>query len=120
MTIWSSPPKTNEPPAPRIEAPRLSRLYDPAQGAEYVIIAHPTLEASATEYARYRDTATVSPVSVKLVYIDQIYDEYGYGSLTPWAIKRFANHGLQFRNALAVTPQCGPARAAWTGVRPSN
>lgn len=27
-------------------------------------------------------------------------------------IARFVNHGLGFRNALAVTPQCGPARAA--------
>lgn len=32
-------------------------------------------------------------------------------SLTP-NLARFVNHGLQFRNALAVTPQCGPARAA--------
>lgn len=31
--------------------------------------------------------------------------------LTP-NIARFANHGLQFRNAVAVTPMCGPARAA--------
>ncbi|MEX1297242.1 MAG: sulfatase-like hydrolase/transferase [Candidatus Limnocylindrales bacterium] len=31
--------------------------------------------------------------------------------LTP-NLARFVNHGLRFRNAVAVTPQCGPARAA--------
>lgn len=32
-------------------------------------------------------------------------------ALTP-NLARFANHGLKFRNAVAVTPMCGPARAA--------
>ena len=32
-------------------------------------------------------------------------------SLTP-NLARFVNKGLSFRNAIAVTPQCGPARAA--------
>lgn len=80
---------------PRIEASKLNKLFDPNAGADYVIITHRNLAASATAYANYRDTATVSPVSsVKVVYTDEIYDEYGYGSLTPWAIKRFCKDAL--------------------------
>jgi len=52
---------------------------------------------------------------VVLFYLDdnapypvRLWDDPG---LTP-NLARFVNHGLQFRNAVAVTPQCGPARAA--------
>ena len=80
---------------PRIENTSLAKLYDPAQGADYVIITHRLLKNSAEAYAQYRDTATVSPVSsVKIVYVDQIYDEYSYGTITPWAIKRFCKDAI--------------------------
>ncbi|MEZ4826019.1 MAG: C25 family cysteine peptidase [Bacteroidia bacterium] len=79
---------------PRIEASRFNKLYDPAQGAEFVIIANRQLAASALAYAQYRDTATVNPVSVKIVYTDEIYDEYSYGTITPWALKRFCKDAL--------------------------
>lgn len=79
---------------PRVEAPVFSKLHDPTQGADYVIIAHRDLSASATAYANYRDTATVNPVSVKVVYTDEIYNEYSYGTITPWGIKRFCKDAL--------------------------
>lgn len=80
---------------PRIESPALNKLHDPSKGAEYVIITDRKLAASAQAYANYRDTATVTEfTSVRLVYVDEIYDEYGYGSLTPWAIKRFCKEAI--------------------------
>lgn len=79
---------------PVISDARLSYLHNPAQGAEFVIIAHPSLKNSAEAYAQYRDTAQINPLSAKVVYTDQIYDEYGYGSVTPWAIKRFCKDAL--------------------------
>ena len=80
---------------PRIENPSLSKLYAQDQGAEYVIITNRLLKNSAEAYAQYRDTATVSPISsVKIVYVDQIYDEYSYGTITPWALKRFCKDAL--------------------------
>lgn len=80
---------------PRIESSSLSQLFDPNQGADYVIITHRSLASSANAYANYRDTATVTPIgSVKVVYTDEIYDEYSYGSITPWAIKRFCKDAL--------------------------
>ncbi|MDX2287181.1 MAG: C25 family cysteine peptidase [Bacteroidia bacterium] len=82
---------------PRIAAHALSELHNPAAGAEYLIIANRALSASAEAYAQYRDTATVTPVSsVRVVYTDQIYDEFGYGSVTPWAIKRFCKYAFDF------------------------
>ncbi|MDX2249939.1 MAG: C25 family cysteine peptidase [Bacteroidia bacterium] len=79
---------------PQIESARFNKLFDPAAGAEYVIIAHRSLSASALVYANYRDTATVNPVSVRVVYTDEIYDEYSYGTITPWAVKRFCKDAL--------------------------
>jgi hypothetical protein len=78
---------------PRIETTRLNRLFEGA--AEYVIITNRGLQASAEAMAIYRDTATVTPVNgVKVVYVDEIYDEFGYGSVTPWAIKRFCKYAI--------------------------
>ncbi|MCB0856026.1 MAG: hypothetical protein KDD63_27575, partial [Bacteroidetes bacterium] len=79
---------------PRIESPHFNDLGDPDGGAEFVIIAHRGLTNSAQAYANYRETATVNPVSVKIVYTDEIYDEYGYATITPWAIKRFCKDAL--------------------------
>ncbi|MDP5169613.1 MAG: C25 family cysteine peptidase, partial [Bacteroidia bacterium] len=84
---------------PRIESPALNKLFDPTQGATYVIITDRKLSASAQAYAQYRDTATTTPInSVKIVYTDEIYDEFGYGSITPWAIKRFCKYALDSWN----------------------
>jgi len=79
---------------PKIAPHRLSNLHDPNNGAEFVIIAHPSLATSAQAYAQYRDTATANPLSARVVFVDQIYDEYSYGSVTPWAIKRFCKDAL--------------------------
>ncbi len=80
---------------PRLEKASFNKLHNPDNGAEYVIITHRLLEASAIAYAQYRDTASVTPISsVSVVYTDEIYDEYGYGTITPWAIKRFCKDAL--------------------------
>lgn len=79
---------------PLIQGPRLSNQTDPASGAQFVIITHRSLAASANAYANYRDTNTVNQLSAKVVYTDEIYDEFGYGSITPWAIKRFCKYAI--------------------------
>ncbi len=79
---------------PQVTSPSLGDLTDPASGAEFVIITHRSLQASAEAYALYRDTNTVNPLTSKVVYIDEIYDEFGYGSTTPLAIKRFCKYAF--------------------------
>ncbi|GAB4412620.1 MAG: hypothetical protein OHK0039_18730 [Bacteroidia bacterium] len=79
---------------PTIAPAALGTLHRTNQGADFIIIAHRGLSASAEAYARYRDTATVHDLSARVVYTDEIYDEFGYGSVTPWAIKRFCKYSL--------------------------
>ncbi|HHG84549.1 MAG TPA: hypothetical protein ENJ82_07360, partial [Bacteroidetes bacterium] len=77
---------------PRTE---LSNLSNVGAGAEFVIITHPRFANSAQQYAHYRDTSTVNPVSsTKVVYINQIMDEFAYGSFTSWGIKNFCKYAL--------------------------
>lgn len=74
--------------------PSLSNLSDPSSGAEFVIITHRKFSNSAEKYAQYRDTCEVNKLSSRVVYIDDIYDEFGYGSMTPWAIKNFCKYAM--------------------------
>jgi hypothetical protein len=75
-----------------ISTPAISNLSDPGAGAEFVIITHPSLMASANAYKQYRDTCTVNQLNTRVVTINEIYDEFGYGSITPMAIKRFCKY----------------------------
>jgi hypothetical protein len=82
--------------APVIEpTASLSNLSDPAAGAEFLIISHRAFANSAQQYAHYRDTNSVRPLTAKVAYIDEIFDEFGYGSFTPWAIKNFCQYALE-------------------------
>ena len=76
----------------------LNNLKNPASGAEFIIIAHRRLTNSANAYKIYRDTNTVNRLYTKIVYVDEIYDEFGYGSVTPWAIKRFCKYAIDNYN----------------------
>lgn len=82
--------------------PSLSNLSDVNSGAEYVIITHRRFTNSAQRYANYRDTTTINPYSTKVVYVDEIMDEFGYGSFTSWAIKNFCKYAL---DNWAITPR---------------
>ncbi|MEM6271975.1 MAG: C25 family cysteine peptidase [Bacteroidota bacterium] len=72
----------------------LSNLSDPANGAEYVIITHRRFANSAFRYATYRDTNSIRPLSSRVVYVDQIMDEFAFGSFTSWGIKNFCKYAL--------------------------
>lgn len=63
-------------------------------GAKMIILTHRAFTDAATKYKAYRDTTLVNPIPTQIVYVDDIYDEYGYGSETPWAIKRFCHEAL--------------------------
>ncbi|MEL6651190.1 MAG: C25 family cysteine peptidase, partial [Bacteroidota bacterium] len=80
--------------SPVISAASFNQLHNTDLGAEFIIIAHRDLAPSAEAYRQYRDTASINPLSARVVYTDEIYDEYSYGSVTPWAIKRFCKDAL--------------------------
>lgn len=64
-------------------------LGTPAEGAQLIVIAHPSLMTESTQWAAYRQG---QGVSVKIVDVNDIYDEFGYGVLSSSSIKSF----LQF------------------------
>lgn len=85
---------TNAIRTPMVQQPHLANLSDPGGGASFVIITHRSLSASANAYKFYRDTCTVNPQTAKVVFTDEIYDEFGSGTVTPLAIKRFCKYAL--------------------------
>ena len=70
----------------------LSNLSDIGNGAEFVIITDKKFANSANQYAAYRRNNPFNQLSTRVVYMDQIYDEFGYGTLLPYAIKNFCNY----------------------------
>lgn len=71
-----------------IAAYDVAGTFLPENEATFLILTHRSLAASAEAYKQYRDTCTVNPQRAKVVYMDEIYDEYGYGALHPVATKR--------------------------------
>ncbi|MEM6631203.1 MAG: C25 family cysteine peptidase, partial [Bacteroidota bacterium] len=79
--------------SPTVEPHALRDLKN-FSGAEFVIIANRNHRPSAEAYAAYRDTVKVNTLSSAIVYTDELFDQFGYGSLTPWALKRFCKYAL--------------------------
>ena len=84
--------------SPHIRPARLRPICHPDSGAQFVIIAPRALALSAEAYATYRDTNTVNPYASRVVYSEDIYDAFGYGSYGPQAIRRFVNCALDSWN----------------------
>ena len=79
--------------SPAIEPHQLKDLTN-TEGAAFVVIAHRNHQNSAEAYVQYRDTASINPLTAMAVYTDEIYDQFGYGTVTPWALKRFCKYAL--------------------------
>jgi hypothetical protein len=67
-------------PVAAIQVPRLLG-YSTAQGAEIILVTHPSLQASAEAYKLYRETHPTNPHSVFIAYTDAIDDEFGWGRI---------------------------------------
>ncbi|MEM6805473.1 MAG: C25 family cysteine peptidase [Bacteroidota bacterium] len=81
-------------------SPTLSTVSMPVlsgqnNGAEFLIISHESLRPSAESYKLYRESNAVNSLSSQIVYVDQIYEEFGYGVPSPLAIHRFCNYALE-------------------------
>jgi hypothetical protein len=68
---------------------RAAMLEDPANGADIILIAHPTFAAAAATLAAHRAAEGFRVVTVD---VQAIYDTYAGGRLTPEAIKAFLQH----------------------------
>ncbi len=78
-----------------IEANLTSSWHDVSQGADVIIIGHRDLLESIEFLKQMREQ---QGWSVMLVDVEDLYDEFNYGSKSPWALRDFLNRAYQFWN----------------------
>ncbi len=79
---------------PSIQTPFLSNLSQTTNGAAFVIITNENNKASALQYKSYRESSPTHPLTTRVVRVEEIYDEFSYGSISPVGIKRFCKYAL--------------------------
>ena len=79
----------------RIEIVAPSDLLDVTNGADYIIIAHPTYISEAKRLANWRQTNRGGNYRVKVADLTEIYDTFGQGFVSPKAIKSFLKYAYQ-------------------------
>lgn len=83
-------------PAGQTKAPLsiqpVKTAIDPVQGADYVVIAPPSLQAGLAPLVNQRLS---QGLKVAVFDVEAIYDTYGQGRLDPGAIYNFLSHALQ-------------------------
>ena len=79
-----------------IAVDRRTSLRTPDNGAEYVIITHSDFRTAADRLASWRaaDDRFGEPLSVAVVNVEDIYDEFSGGLLDPMAIRSFVNYAV--------------------------
>lgn len=58
-------------------------------GAQLIVISHPSLMSEAAQWAAYRQS---QGLSVKVVNVNDVFDEFGYGVLSSSSIKSFLRY----------------------------
>ncbi len=74
---------------PRIERNVPSNLHTPEEGADVLVIAPRAWQDALSPWVAWR---TAQGFRVRVVAIQDIYDEFSYGQPTPEAIRRFIRH----------------------------
>ncbi len=90
-----------------IRADIRSSLRDVTNGADYLIISHRKFSQVAERLKIFREThfpdTSISSPRVKIVYVDDIYDEFSYGLLDPMALQKFVKHAFENWQSPAVS-----------------
>ena len=76
-----------------------SDLRNPGNGADYIIITHPDFRSAAQRLktlreSQYPDSGVTNP-RIKIVDVNQIYDEFSYGLLDPKALRDFVQYAFE-------------------------
>ncbi len=75
-----------------------SDLRNTSNGADYIIITHPKFKAAAERLAAFRAAHFPDPQipnpRVKIVYVNQIYNEFSNGLLDPDALQEFVQYAF--------------------------
>jgi hypothetical protein len=77
---------------------KASDLRNASNGADYIIITHPKFTSVANTLADFRSTnfpdTTIHNPRIKVVQIDDIYDEFSHGLMDPFAMRKFAEYAF--------------------------
>ena len=75
-----------------------SDLENTSNGADYIIIAHPDFNSVAERLANFRQTnfpdSSIPNPRIKIVYVNQIYNEFSNGLLDPFALQKFIQYAF--------------------------
>ena len=76
-----------------------SNLRDVTNAADYIIITYPDFLPAAEELAQFRANNFPDPdidnARTKVVDVMQIYDEFSYGLMTPFALQKFVKYAFE-------------------------
>lgn len=76
----------------RIEVNQPSNLKDPSNQTDYIIITHPIFIEPAKRLSDWRSSKNGGGFRTKVIDVTDIYDEFGYGMVSPHAIKSFLRY----------------------------
>ncbi len=75
-----------------------SDLRSTSNGADYIIIANPDFKSVAERLANFRQTnfpdTSIPDPRIKIVYVNQIYNEFSNGLLDPYALQDFVKYAF--------------------------
>ncbi len=75
-----------------------SDLRNTANGADYIIVAHQDFKSVAERLANFRQTnfpdSSITNPRIKIVYVNQIYNEFSNGLLDPFALQEFVQYAF--------------------------
>lgn len=72
-----------------------SNIRGISPGAKYIIITHRNFANQAERLKNFRSNESKFKVLSKVVYLDEIYNEFSGGSLDPTAIRNFLKYGYE-------------------------
>ncbi len=78
--------------SPVIRAHQNGDLRNPNNGADYIIITHPSFLSQANRLASFRQTALGGGYRTKVVTTEEVYAEFSDGFFTPKAIQEFLKY----------------------------
>ncbi len=82
-----------------IVADASSNLRNLTNGADYIIIYHPDFAGLADMFGVFRSNnfpdSTIQNPRIKIVNVNQIYDEFSYGLLDPYALQYFVKYAFE-------------------------
>ncbi len=70
-------------------------IHGDTQGAEYVIVTVKQFEQQAQELANYRENDSWEKLSTKIVFVDEIYNEFSSGILDPTGIRNYLKYAYE-------------------------